>query len=190
MNNKHLNVEIRHAELKHIPGMLAVCAQNLLSDPKPTEIELNKTGFLIHQLTEEAIKVAILNRKEHIVLVATEDESVLAYALGKNVTELGPKIRTALIASSKEVERVTQSEKVFFYRQAAKKVGVHHVGLQISKAMFNEMKRQGYQYNLSVIVHHPIPNTKSIRFHAQFGFQCVGTLTMNHYTFGVYLTRL
>ena len=79
-------------------------------------------------------------------------------------------------------------EKIFYYRQIAKKFGTHtkNVGLNLALTMINEVSKNGYQAIFCQIIHGPIKNAISINFHTKLGFKCVGEIYENNYLRGIY----
>ena len=84
-------MNIRHANENDIANILDILHANLITqhkDKKPIDLELS--GFLIHGFTDHDIKAAITNSEHNMILVANDNDNIIAYALSHDLRKLNP----------------------------------------------------------------------------------------------------
>ena len=67
--------EVRLAIPSDIVEIVAICQQNLLRNKDQSQ--LSKTGFLIGELTIEALEEEIKNSQDSIILVCEKDKKII-----------------------------------------------------------------------------------------------------------------
>lgn len=180
---------IKPAELANIPGIIAVLEQNLIAN-RIADVDLEKTGFLVHGFTSDEAKEIITDKTNYVAFVALEDEEIVGYTMGCNIKQLQPKIQTKFAAISQELNYLLSREKIFYYRHIAKKPTTKQVGQELLQSLLAEVKHQNYHSVICQIVQKPLKNAASLAFHARFGFECMGMVQDEKYSLGVYLKLL
>lgn len=171
--------QIRFAKLNDIPEIISVLEQNLLAFKKNLDTNtLEQQGFLIHGFTPEEAKTSILDKDYSIFLISTENNEVIGYAMGCDITKL------------KEPPTPVSSEKTFYLKHIAKKPDKNNVGKELLRTLFELAKEKGYKNIICQIAHKPLQNKASITFHEKLGFMCISEGQEEDKTFGVYLKKI
>jgi hypothetical protein len=186
-----MNRQIKFAKIKNIPGIINVLQKNLIANQKSLSNEiLEEKGFLIHGFTSEDIKASIADKKHSIVSVSIEENEVIGYIIGCNITQLNAEFQKKLSAISNKMDDLISSKKTLYYRQIAKLPEKTNAGTGLFQFLLDTATNQGYQYIICQIAHAPLKNKPSIEFHKKFGFDCVGSNQDKEVTLGIYLKQL
>jgi L-amino acid N-acyltransferase YncA len=183
-------IQIRIATLNDISGILDVLKHNLIQQTSATQnVPLQTSGFLIHGFTEDDLEAAIMDATNHIVLVATENNTVVGYALSYDLRHIKPHW-VVDIHGTPEIHALLATEKILYHRHIAKHTTTQGVGRQLLQALIAEAKARDYSYILCQIVEKPLQNIISIKLHEESGFLAVGFVEDDQYTLGIYLKSM
>jgi L-amino acid N-acyltransferase YncA len=185
------SIRVRRAKFTEIPEILAILSQHFVST-KDTLVaaDLEKSGFLLSQFSEDEARAAINNKADFVFLVATPGDTVMGYAIGCNVKKLNPTNRERLAAISSELHHAIFSEKVFFLRHIAKKPADNRVGGQLLDAIEAEAHVAGYHHILCSIAHQPLENKRSKAFFEKHGYTCAGFNQIDNLTGAIYWKKI
>ncbi len=184
--------EIKLAELQHIPEILNILQQNLLSEKRDVpQDQLARTGFLINRFTADDITNAINDKENFIILITQEGPQVIAFATSCDMKKLNTTYQAHLMETFAALDKIASSSKVLYLRQIAKTPGKKSVGKDLLLALIKEAKHQEYQYIFSNVVYAPIENKVSMSFHEKMSFDCLGTMQQdNNVLTKVYLKKI
>jgi hypothetical protein len=176
--------EIKIATVADISQMVEICALNLVKNnqDKFDANDFAKKGFLIGELTESDALEMLADPKNHFVCVSKDDEEVLGYLTGCDISVSG-------IEFPKDISEI-KSEKLFYYKQIVKKPDAKNIGQSLVNAMLKEVKERGYSKVVCRIVYAPFYNQNSISFHELFGFRKIGEMQDKGSNLGIYLKDL
>jgi L-amino acid N-acyltransferase YncA len=183
-------IQIRTATVNDISSIIEVLKHNLFQQKSAAQnATLETSGFLIHGFTSDELQTAMLDTTNHIVLVATENNTVVAYALSYDLRHIKPHW-VVDIHGTPEIHALLATEKILYHRHIAKHSNTKGIGRQILQALIAEAKARDYSYIVCQIVQKPLQNTVSTNLHEAFGFSAVGFVEDDKYTFGVYLKSM
>ena len=176
-----MSFKVRQATPQDIEQIINICSGNLIKNK--TGQNLEKSGFLLSEYTFLQWQETILN-KHSLTLVYELKNEIIGYLNGFEITKAEDIVQKNILSLSKNIN----IEKIFYYRQIAKKFGnnTKNVGLDLALTMINEISKNGYQAIFCQIIHGPIKNAISINFHTKLGFKCVGEIYDNNYLRGIY----
>ena len=184
-------IRVRRAKLAEIPGIMAILEQHFVSTRDTlVAADMEKSGFLLSQFTDDEARAAINNKADFVVLVATPGDTVMGYAIGCTVKKLNPMNRERLASISPELHHAIFSEKVFFLRHIAKKSADNRVGSQLLEAIEVEANVAGYHHILCSIAHLPLENKRSKAFFEKHGFSCAGFNQIDNLTGAIYWKKI
>lgn len=97
--NNERATEVKEAEIEDIVGIISVLKENLLPseflNKETRDLYLKNTGkkiedfstkgFLVHSFSEEELKDIILDKENHITLIAKENDDIVGYAMTYNL---------------------------------------------------------------------------------------------------------
>ncbi len=186
-----LNRQISRAELADLPGILSILNQNLLSKKEALDTTiLQQQGFLIHGFTQEEAQGAIQDKENFVFVTTKENEDVIGYATGCNIKKLQPVFLEELDSVSPVLKENLFSQKIFYLKHIAKKVGVQKVGPALFQKLLEFVKTAGYDQIVCQISHQPFKNNASISFHERLGFSCLGESRNEDTFFGIYAKKV
>jgi L-amino acid N-acyltransferase YncA len=183
-------IQIRPATLHDISNIIEVLKHNLIQQKSGTQnIPLQSSGFLIHGFTKDELEAAIMDPINHLVLVATENNTVVAYALSYDLRHIKPHW-VVDIHGTPEIHALLATEKILYHRHIAKHSNTQGIGTELLKTLIAEAKARDYAYIVCQIVEKPLQNTISIKLHEESGFSAVGFVEDDKYTLGIYLKSM
>lgn len=176
------NTEINVASVDDIQGITLVQKENLLLPTKKiSEKELEKRGFLIHEVSTKELEKLILDRENGLVLVAKEGDEIKGYVLAYDLKlwkKLKPKWEET-VKVSENTKQILDEEKILYLRHIARKMKAEGTGSKLMKTLINEARLRKYHSVIAEILEKPITNRVSVDFHKQFGFEEIGRVEEN-----------
>ena len=180
---------IRSANTNDIPAIIAIMEQHFIHQKAAMDKDtLESVGFLIHGFSESDIREAIADEKNHIVLVATENDAVIGYVLNYDLKKLNDWMVD--LQSTSEYLAILTGKKVFYHRHIAKIPHKKGVGKKLLQSLMNEAVLRNYDYIVCQILQKPYQNRASVKLHEALGFFQIGVVEEEEYTFGVYLKAM
>lgn len=205
--SKESPLEIKEAGLEDVYGIMSVLKENLL----PKELldqekrvfylknagkkieDFSTKGFLINSLSEEELKDILLDKENHITLIAKENDDIVGYAITydlENWRKCKPNWEKTVELIDKEKDHVLTKEKVLYFRHIATKHLSKNkgVGAMLEYKVFFEAKQKGYKKIIGEALEYPIENKASLDFHKKIGFKKIGTIkeSKNDLIWGLY----
>jgi len=176
-----MSFKIRKATKQDIEQITNICSGNLIKNKVGQNLE--KSGFLLSEYTFLQWQETILN-KYSLTLVYEEKNEIIGYLNGFDIKKAEDVVQKNILSLPKNIN----IDKIFYYRQIAKKLGTHtkNIGRDLALTMINEVAKNGYQAIFCQIIHGPIKNSISIDFHKKLGFKCVAEVYENNYLRGIY----
>ena len=113
-----------------------------------------------------------------------EKDDVFGYLNGFNIKKAEIVVQNNILSLPELTD--INVEKIFYYRQIAKKPNTTNIGKDLVLTMINEISKRGYQTIVCKIIHAPIKNSISINFHTKLGFKCIAETYENNYLKGIY----
>lgn len=176
------NTEINVASVDDIQGITLVQKENLLLPTKKiSEKELEKRGFLIHEVSTKELEKLILDRENGLVLVAKEGDEIKGYVLAYDLKlwkNLKPKWEET-VKVSENTKQILDEEKILYLRHIARKMKAEGTGSKLMRTLINEAGLRKYHSVIAEILEKPITNRVSVDFHKQFGFEEIGRVEEN-----------
>lgn len=183
------NTNIRPAKLGDIPGIIIVLEQNTITNKSQDKKTLEAEGFLLHTFTTADLTKMISEPQNHIVLVAMEDDEVIGYTMGYDLSINQPE-GIENVPHLPETPTDFLTTKNIFHRHVAVKLNKRGKGAQLSRAFFQEAAARKYKYAIANIVQAPFKNLVSIRVHERLGYKEIGTVISHDITYGIYIKEL
>jgi len=138
---------------------------NLVGQREKDEIE--KSGFLVHMLSEEELESLIDNPEKVVTVVYKRDGKVLGYAIGYDM-KLWQELKPEWIDSIKFLEgfSLEDLEGSVYFRHVAKtsEAGVG-VGAKLSVGLVKISEERGFNRILGEILEEPYINRPSLQLH-------------------------
>lgn len=205
--NKERATKIKEAEIEDIVGIISILKENLLPNEllnkETRDIYLRNTGkkiedfsakgFLVHSFSEEDIKNILLDKENHITLIAKENDDIVGYAITYNLEnwrKCKPDWEKTIEIIDKEENPMLKKEKVLYFRHIATKHFSKNkgVGAMLEYKVFFEAKQKGYEEIIGEALEYPIENKASLDFHKKIGFKKIGTIKEfgNELVWGLY----
>lgn len=190
---KKIEEIVQFATYSDIAQMVEICAENLVENNREefSSGNLSQRGFLIKKLEENETKKMIDDQKNFCSLVVKKEDKVLGYLTACDLKKTDENIQqqiSQLIASGKFGENF--DDKIFFYKQIAKRISEKNIGSKLLLAFYDEAKKRGYSSIVCRIVHSPQKNLASISFHQKFGFEEIAEVEENGALLGIYLKQI
>lgn len=183
------NFTVESASIDDIPGIIAVLEENLLINKDKSAIgHLEKSGFLVVRHSQEALRNWIEDKKNQIVLVCKEDQEVVGYILGCDLTAHALKMQ-AKVAEFQLLRDISMTHPVLYHKQIAIQSNRKGVGAKLLQAFFALAATKGYHHIVAFIVHEPVLNKVSVEFHQKHGFEYIGLVQIDDMKAGAYLKK-
>jgi hypothetical protein len=209
MTEKHeitTNIEnpeptINRATKDDIPGIINVQKSRSLAKMIKDGVEkdsIERTGFLVHLLTEPELEELIEKTDEVRVLVYKDGKEVVGYALGYLMRQwkaIHPEwISTIKLKEGEKLEEITDESTIYFRHVATLPTARPGTGAGLSRELVKESQSEGFKNIVAEILKNPFLNKPSFLIHTRMGFEEVGEVDETYegekYKWGLFLKLL